>query len=248
MSDSEVIYALWFREVIKWVRDRSRIVGSIATPLIFLAVFGIGFGSSVPLPGINYTDFVFPGIVAMSILFSSVFFGVSIVWDRQFGFLKEILVAPVSRVAVFTGKVLGGATMSIVQGLIILSLAFAINVSITFGSFLLIIPLMFLLSAGVVSMGLMIGSYMRSAEGFQVIMNFLVLPMFLFSGAFFPLTNLPDWMNFLVKIDPMTYAVDGMRKIILNVSSFDLSTSFAALLLFAVVMIIWGGYRFRKIQ
>jgi ABC-2 type transport system permease protein len=248
MSDSEVIYALWYREVIKWVRDRSRIIGSIATPLIFLAVFGIGFGSSVPLPGVNYTDFVFPGIVAMSILFSSIFFGVSIVWDRQFGFLKEILVAPVSRVAVFTGKVLGGATMSIVQGVIILSLAFAINVNLTFGGFLLILPLMFLLSAGVVSMGLMIGSYMKSAEGFQVIMTFLVMPMFLFSGAFFPLTNLPNWMDFLVKIDPMTYAVDGMRNIILNTSTFDLGSSFAALLLFAVVMIVWGGYRFRKIQ
>ncbi len=249
MSEVEVVYALWKREAIKWFREPQRIIASIAQPIIWLLIFGYGLGSAVSFgQGFDYKEFIFPGIVGMSILFNGIFFGVSLIWDRQFGFLKEVLVAPVSRTSAALGKSLGGATMALFQGIIVLLISFLVGINITLSMIVQALPIMFLLSLGIVSMALVVGSYMKSMEGFQVVMTFLVMPMFLFSGAFFPFNNIPNWMNLLVHIDPITYGVDGIRNIVIGTSTFTLVESYLATAAFAILMLAVCIWRFKNIQ
>ncbi len=220
------IYIIWYREVLRYLRDKARIVSSLARPFFFLVVFGGGLsqsmrGSMTLVPGatpgrvpLDFVKFLFPGILGMTILFTSVMSGISIIWDREFGFLKEILVAPISRVSVAMGKTLGGSTVALLQGTLMLLFAPLIGLNLTPGLLLKLWPLMFLTSVSLTSMGVLIGAKMRSMEGFQTIMNFLLMPMFFLSGAFFPLRELPAWMNALVKVNPLTYAVDSFRQAI----------------------------------
>jgi ABC-2 type transport system permease protein len=218
------IYIVWYRDLLRWWRDRARIVVSLAQPLLFLVVFGVGLSSSLgggfTAPGtdasVGYSQFVFPGVVGMAVLFSAVFGAMSIVWDREFGFLKEILVAPIDRSAVAIGKALGGATQAIFQGLILLIVAPFLGVTLTVGSVLLLLPFLFVLAFALSTMGVALASRMKSMQGFQVVINFLVMPMFFLSGSLFPLAGLPDWMTVLTRLDPVTYGMDPIRRILLG--------------------------------
>jgi ABC-2 type transport system permease protein len=222
------IYIIWYRDVLRYWRDRSRLLASLAQPLLFLVVFGTGLSSALSGAGggfagpgaagagLTYTQFIFPGIIGMSVLFSAIFGAMSIVWDREFGFLKEVLVAPIDRSAVAIGKSLGGATQAMVQGLILLILAPVIGVKLTLGSVLALIPLVFVLAFALSAMGVAIASRMRSMQGFQVVINFLMMPMFFLSGALFPLSGLPVWMTVLTRLDPAAYGMDPLRRVVLG--------------------------------
>jgi ABC-2 type transport system permease protein len=218
------IYIIWYRDLLRFWRDRTRLLATFAQPLLYLLIFGTGlssalsgsFGGSGAPAGFSYTQFIFPGIIGMSVLFSSMFAAVSIVWDREFGFLKEVLVAPIDRSAVAIGKALGGATQAMAQGLILLVLAPLIGVKLTVMSVVTLIPLVFVLAFALSAMGVAIASRMRSMQGFQMVMNFLVMPMFFLSGALFPLSGLPAWMTFLTRIDPAAYGIDPIRHVLLD--------------------------------
>jgi len=221
------VYIIWYRDVLRYWRDRWRLGASLAQPLLFLIVFGTGLSSSLSglggglgsrTGGFNYVQFMYPGIVSMAILFTSIFSSMSIVWDREFGFLKEVLVAPINRASVAIGKTLGGATQAMVQGVILLVLAPFVGVKLTPLVVVEIIPLAFVLGFSLSAMGVALASRLRSMQSFQAIMNFLMMPMFFLSGALFPLNGLPAWMTFLTRIDPASYGVDPLRRVVLSAS------------------------------
>jgi len=191
---------------------------SLAFPLLFLIVFGAGLSGSMGMlaPGVNFSKFIFPGIIGMTVLITSFMSGVSVVWDREFGFLKEVLVAPISRVAVAAGKTLGGATIALIQGTLIL--AFAPLFGVTFPLEILprLLPVMFLVACALSAMGILLASRIKSMEAHQAVMQLLMFPMVFLSGVFFPVNNLPAWMNVLVKINPVTYGVDSIRQLVLG--------------------------------
>jgi ABC-2 type transport system permease protein len=245
MSELEGVYRIWLRELIRYWRDKGRIVSSLVQPLLFLVIFGGGF-SFVKIGNINYQSFLFPGIVAMSLITISIASGISVIWDREFGFLKEILVAPVSRISIFIGKALGGCTTALIQGIIVLSLSFLIGVSIPMHSLLMAIPLMLIISLGIVSIGLIIASLIETFENFGIIMNFLVFPLIFLSGAFFPLAEAPQWLKVVSYANPVTYGVESLRQILIGVSFIPLSLSFTVISLFSVAAILIGGVTFNR--
>lgn len=220
------IYIIWYRDVLRFWRDRSRLLASFAQPILYLVIFGTGLSSALSgggafggaaSGGFSYTQFIYPGIIGMTVLFGSIFSAMSIVWDREFGFLKEVLVAPIDRSAVAIGKSLGGATQAMVQGLILLILAPLVGVKLTPGGVALLVPVIFVLAFALSALGVAIASRMRSMQGFQVVMNFLMMPIFFLSGALFPLgSSLPDWMKALTIIDPAAYGIDPLRRIVLE--------------------------------
>jgi len=211
-------YTIWYRDLLRFWRDRMRMIGSIAFPLLFLFVFGSGLSSRLGFlgPGVNFTQFIFPGIIGMSVLMSSFMGGISVVWDREFGFLKEVLVAPISRASVAVGKTLGAATVAMFQGIIILLFAPLIGASLHGLEVLALLPLMFLLAASMGSMGVFLASRIKSMEAFQVVTQMLMFPMIFLSGVFFPVEGLPSWMNFLVKVNPATYGIAPIREVMLG--------------------------------
>jgi ABC-2 type transport system permease protein len=223
MASLRAVYIIWYRDILRYYRDRWRLVASLAQPLLFLVVFGSGLSSSLgggsvfgSTRGFSYVQFMYPGIIGMSILFTAIFGAMSIVWDREFGFLKEVLVAPIDRWAVAIGKALGGTTQAMIQGLIILVLAPFVGVKLNVITVLEIIPLAAVLAFGLASFGVALASIMKSLQGFQVVMNFLMMPMFFLSGALFPLTNLPGWMTLLTRLDPASYGIDPLRRVVLS--------------------------------
>ena len=222
MEALRVIYAIWLREVKLFGREPVRLVGMIGQPLLYLLLVGQGIASGLTLnqapSGVGYLLFIYPGIIGMSVLFTSMFSAISIIWDREFGFLKEILVAPVARSSIVLGKVAGGATVAAIQAVILLLLAPLAGVRLGPLAVVQIALVLLLVAAALTSLGLAIASRMATMEGFQVIMNFLVVPMWLLSGAFFPLRGLPWWMDALVRIDPLTYAVDALRGVVYGAS------------------------------
>ena len=214
-------YTIWYRDFVRLRRDRMRIVASLGQPLLFLFVFGTGLAPAMSGLGggqLDFRQFMFPGILSMTILFTSIFSAVSIVWDREFGFLKEVMVAPVPRVAVALGKVAGGATVGLFQGIVVLLLAPVIGVKLSFEQLIVLLGLMLLLAAVMTSFGILIAARQRTMEGFQMMMQFLLMPMFFLSGAFFPLRDVPLWLEFLGRIDPVSYAVDPLRQVVLRES------------------------------
>jgi ABC-2 type transport system permease protein len=234
------------------LRERTRPISSFVQPLLWLIIFGAGLGSSIrggAVVGFSYQEFIFPGIIGQTLLFTSMFMGISVIWDRQFGFLKEILVAPISRVSIFTGKMLGVSTDSMIQGLIVLMLGPLIGVKITSAMIIAVIPLMLLITLGVVCIGLTIASFMSSLESYGTIVTFVNLPMFLLSGALFPVFNLPSWLQWAVYINPLTYGVDALRIVILGsayISPIPLYVDVIFLAVFDVVMMIVGTYSFSR--
>ena len=220
------VYMIWRRDLIRFWRDRVRVVGALVQPLLFLVILGTGLssalrgaGSGAFRGGLDYTTFIYPGIIGMAVLFSSIFSGMSIIWDREFGFLKEVLVAPIDRSAVAVGKTLGGATQASIQGLILLILAPFVGVRLTPLAVLALIGLIFSLSFALAAVGVTIAARMRSMMGFQFVLNFLVQPAFFLSGALFPVTGLPGWMTALTRVDPLSYGVDPIRRVVLSASN-----------------------------
>lgn len=212
-------YTIWYRDVLRFFKDPMRMVASLGQPLLFLFVFGAGLAAAVGGLGggrVDYKVFMFPGIIAMTVLFTAVFSAMSVVWDREFGFLREVMVAPVSRVAVSLGKVAGGGTVAVFQGVIILLLAPLIGVRFSLLQVIEILALMVLIAAVMSAFGILLAARQRTMEGFQVIMQFILLPMFFLSGAFFPLTQAPPWLSAIAKIDPVTYGVDALRHVTLS--------------------------------
>jgi len=244
------IYIMWIREVKKFVRSRSRIVGALGQPILFLLALGYGLGSVFQAAGQgSYTQFLVPGIIGMAIIFTSIFNGMQIIWDRQFGFLKETLVAPVSRVAIMLGRTFGGATVATAQGCIVFAL------TLLFGfhpySWTLLAPavlLMFLIASLFSALGITVASFVRDMQGFQLVMNFLVMPIFFLSGALFPPTNAPLLLRVLATVDPLSYGVDGMRTLLIGSSHFGVVTDVMVVFVIAVVFVGIGSYCFTKLE
>lgn len=240
------IYTIWLREMLRFVKARSRIISSLAMPIVWLFIVGFGFASSISVPGLNYTSFLAPGIIGMIILFTSIFSGVSVIYDRQFGFLKEILIAPVSRTSIVLGKTFGGATVAIVNALIMLGISAAAGFITITDTTLLAIPFMILIAVSFVAVGIILASKMRSMEGFQMMMSFLVMPVFLLSGALFPLQGAPDALKMVSYADPLTYGIDGLRGALIGASTNGILVDFLVLLGFAAAFTIVGSVLFRK--
>ncbi|MBP2146585.1 ABC-2 type transport system permease protein [Methanofollis sp. W23] len=244
------IYVLWLREMKRFFRAKSRVVGTLGMPLFFMAFLGFGFRTStVPgIPeGIDYITYLVPGIVGMTLLFSSTFAGISVLWDREFGFLKEIMVAPVSRISIVLGRTAGGATTSLLQGVLILLLSGLMGFSYPgFFAFLAAALFMLLISTTFISMGLIFASNMKDIHGFTLVMNFVVFPIFFLSGALFPVENLPLWVQPLSYADPLTYGVDGLRGVLTGVSSFPLMTDAVILTGFFLLLLALGAWSFER--
>jgi ABC-2 type transport system permease protein len=244
------IYILWLREVKKYSRSRVQIIASLGQPLLYLLVLGFGLGSVYQKAGGgSYLQFMAPGIVGMAVLFTSVFSGIALLWDRQFGFLKETLVAPVPRIYVMIGRTLGGATVAMLQGTLIVVVCLIVGfrpvsfIGIPLGfAFMALIAILF------AALGTSIGSSLQDMQGFQLIMNFLVLPIFFLSGALFPLNNLPKALSFVTKLDPLSYGVDGLRAALIGTSHFGAIVDAVVLAVVAAGLLGLGAWRFSKIE
>jgi len=247
----EVIYILWLRQLKHYWRSKARLLGSLGQPLLFMITFGFGFGPMYTRAsgGANYMDFLAPGIVSMAILFTAVFSGLEVIWDRQFGFLKETLVAPISRTEIMIGKTLGGATIAMIQGLIVLSLTYLLGFRIhSLFSLGLGLIFMSLIAIFFTALGLAIASKMKDMHGFQLIMNFLIMPIFFLSGALFPLDNLPSAIYFISRIDPLTYGVDGLRGAIAGMSTFGIFNDLAVIGVLSALICAIGTLLFSKLE
>jgi ABC-2 type transport system permease protein len=248
--NTTAVYVLWLREMKRFVRAKSRIIGALAMPLFFLGFLGLGF-SRMAVPGVdrgmNYIHFLVPGIIGMSLLFSSTFAGLSVLWDREFGFLKEIMVTPVSRVSIVVGRIAGGTTTALIQGLMLLVIAVILGFKVpSVLSFFVALAFMLLITTTFIGLGLIFASVMKDMQGFGIIMNFVMFPMFFLSGAMYPLKNLPGVIRALSYIDPLTYGIDGLRGALIKVSAFPLLVDLGVLAAFSVVMVVLGAWFFEK--
>jgi len=244
------IYILWLRQLKRYLRSRARIVGSLGQPLLFLLALGFGFGPIYQRAGGgNYLTFLAPGVIAMGILFTAIFSGIEIIWDKQFGFLKETLVAPVSRMTIMAGRTLGGATVALLQGVIVFGLALLIGFRPTVWA---LAPWSLLVMLGIAiifaSFGTAIASLLDDLQGFQLIMNFVVMPTFFLSGALFPLSGVPSVIVIISRFDPLSYGVDALRWAFEGVSYFGIGLDAAVLTLIAVVLLGVGSYLFSRIE
>ena len=243
------IYILWLRELKRYFRSRARMVGSLGQPLLFLVALGFGLGPVFQRAGQgNYFEFLGSGVIAMGILFTSIFAGIQVIWDKQFGFLKETLVAPVSRFNIMLGKTLGGATIAVIQGIIVFFLAVIVGFKPELTLFPLTLVFMGLIAVFFTALGISIASILEDINGFQLIMNFLVQPLFFLSGALFPLNNLPKILETVISIDPLSYGVDGIRGTLTGVSHFGLYTDLLVLVILTFIILATGSYLFSKIE
>lgn len=244
------IRILWLRELKRYVRSRAQIVASLGQPLLYLLVLGFGLGPVFERAGQgSYLQFVAPGVVGMSVLFTSIFSGIGLLWDRQFGFLKETLVAPVPRLHIMVGRTLGGATVALVQGLLVLAVCLIAGFRpVHLSSLPLGLLFMALICVVFAALGTAIGSTLQNMQGFQLIMNFLVMPIFFLSGALFPLTDLPSVLSVVTRLDPLTYGIDGLRGAWLGVAHFGVMTDILVLCGVAVAFLVLGAWSFSKIQ
>jgi ABC-2 type transport system permease protein len=244
------IYILWLRGLKRYIRSRPRIIAALGQPLLFLLGFGFGFGPIFKQAGQgNYIQFLAPGVIGMTILFTAIFSGIELIWDRQFGFLKETLVAPVPRIMIMIGRTLGGATVAMIQGLIVVVICFATGFRVTnWAAVPMAIVFMILIAVMFTAMGTAIASVLSDFQGFQLIMNFLVMPIFFLSGALFPLTGLPKVMAWIAAADPLSYGVDGLRSALIGVSHFGASFDVAVLCIVTAGLFALGAYLFSRIQ
>ena len=244
------IYILWKRELIRYFRSRARLVGSLGQPLLFLVALGFGLGPVFQKAGQgNYFQFLGPGVVCMGILFTGVFAGIQVIWDRQFGFLKETLVAPVTRFEIMLGKTLGGATVAFLQGCFVLVLTMLLGFRV---EHLYLIPLalvaMFLIALFFTALGISIASILEDMQGFQLIMNFVVQPVFFLSGALFPLAGVVSFLSIISSFDPLAYGVDAVRGSLTGVTHFGLVTDFIVLVIISSVVLALGSYLFSRVE
>jgi len=250
MIAGAAIRVLWLREMKRFFRAKSRIAGALLQPLFFLVFLGLGF-NKMPVPGMdggmNYIRFLVPGILGMTLLFSSSWQGLSVLWDREFGFLKEIMVAPVGRMSIVIGRIAGGTTTTMIQGLLMLGLTCVFGFRPSgFLPFLWSLAFMVLISFTFIGLGLSIASMIKDMQGFGLIANFIMMPLFFLSGALYPLNNLPRWVRVLSYADPLTYGVDGLRGTLIGVSTFPVLFDFLITAGFAVLMIILGTVLFER--
>ena len=244
------IYVMWLREMKRYSRSPVQVVVSLGQPLLYLLILGFGLGPVFQSAGRgSYLQFVAPGVVGMTILFSSIFSGVGLLWDRQFGFLKETLVAPVPRLHIMVGRTLGGATVAVIQGTLVMTICVLagfrpvhwVALPVAF-AFMLLIAIVF------GALGTAIGSVLKDMQGFQLIMNFLVMPIFFLSGALFPLANLPAPLHFLTSADPLSYGIDGVRGSLLGVSHFGIGLDMLVLCVAALIFLAISTRMFSRIE
>jgi len=244
------IYILWLRELKRYVRSRAQIVASLGQPLLYLLALGFGLGPVFQRAGYgSYIQLLAPGVIGMSVLFSSIFSGLGLLWDRQFGFLKETLVAPVPRLQIMIGRTLGGATVAVIQGTLVFIISFVAGFRPA--NWLLVpVALAFMIAIAIVfaALGVTIGSSLQDMQGFQLIMNFLVMPIYFLSGALFPLTGLPKALALITRLDPLSYGIDGMRAVLLGHSTFNPLTDLAILAVVGSILLVVGAWRFSKIE
>jgi len=246
----DVIYVLWLRQLKRYWRSRGRVIGALGQPLLFLLALGFGFGPVFRKAGQgDYIQFLAPGVIGMTILFAAVFSGIELIWDRQFGFMKEVLVAPVPRLTIMFGRTLGGATTALIQGFIVFVICLLAGFRLTHVEqvplavlFMSLIALMF------TALGTAIASVMSDFQGFQLVINFLVMPMFFLSGALFPLMNLPKLLEILATIDPLSYGVDGIRAAFVGVAHFGIQVDLAMLFVLSALLLGMGSYLFSRIE
>jgi ABC-2 type transport system permease protein len=245
-----VLYILWLRQIKRYVRSRSRIVGAVGQPLLYLLALGYGLGAVFKRAGQgNYLQFLVPGIIAQTILFAAVFWGIQIIFDKQFGFLKETLVAPVPRLKIMVGGALGGATTAAFQGLLVLVMAVVIGFRpYNWALVPVALLIMVIMAIAMACFGTGIASIVNDFQGFQAINNFIVFPLYFLSGALYPLTGIPLLLKIVSSLDPLTYAIDGLRAVLINQHHFSITTDIAALLLTTVLMIAFGLYTFQRIE
>ncbi|HJQ31084.1 MAG TPA: ABC transporter permease [Pyrinomonadaceae bacterium] len=245
-----VIYILWLREVKKYMRSRTQIIASLGSPIMYLGILGFGLGPVFRRAGEgDYLQFMAPGVVGMTVLFTSMFSGIALLWDRQFGFLKETLVAPVPRLWIMAGRTLGGATVATIQGLLIFAVSLIAGFRpLAFTSLPAALFVMILTAVVFSALGTALGSSLKDMQGFQLVMNFLVMPIYFLSGALYPLANLPKVLAALTRIDPLTYGVDGMRGALIGVTHFGVGLDVIALVGVAAVLLCAGAWRFSKIE
>jgi ABC-2 type transport system permease protein len=258
LTELRGLYTLWLREVKRYLRDRTRIVSSFVQPMLWLVVFGTGIGAALrgglQLPGLSFQQLIFPGIIAQTLLFTSMFMGISVIWDREFGFLKEILVAPISRFSLFLGKMFGDSTDAIVQGILVFPIALLLGINFSLTSFLVALPIMFLITIGIVSVGLVIASFMGSLESFGAIQSFINLPLFFLSGALFPVVGTGiEWLEVAARVNPLTYGVDALKTVILGtpytpLQILPLFADIAVLGAFDLIMIGIGTWAFSRMK
>lgn len=246
----KTIYILWLRQLKRYFRSKSRIVGSLGQPILFLLALGYGLGPVFQKAGQgNYIEFLAPGIIGMSIIFTAIFSGIEIIWDRQFGFLKETLVAPVSRFNIMLGRTLGGATVATLQGIIVLFISCLAGFRpYSWALIPAAILVMLLVALLFTALGTLIASNLEDMQGFQLIMNFIVMPLFFLSGSLFPLTGLPSVIEVLARLDPLSYGIDAFRALLANAAVFGLGLDIAVLSVVTLGFIALGGYFFSKIQ
>jgi ABC-2 type transport system permease protein len=245
-----VIYVLWLREVKRYLRSRPQIIASLGQPLLYLLVLGFGLGPVFQQSGQgSYLQFIAPGVIGMGILFTAIFSGIGLLWDRQFGFLKETLVAPVPRLQIMAGRTLGGATIALLQGVLVLVVCILAGFR---PHGLAAVPLalgfMALIAVVFAALGTAIGSTLRDMQGFQLIMNFLVMPIFFLSGALFPLDNLPAALAVATRLDPLSYGIDGLRGALIGLAHLGVLLDATVLASVATVFILLGAWAFSRIQ
>jgi len=255
LIDPMPIYTMWLRKMKRFLRVKARIAGSVMMPFLFLAFLGLpmSFMPARAIPGMpegmNFLDFLAPGIVGMTLLFSATMSGASVIWDKEFGFLKEVLVAPVNRFSIILGRSLGGMTTAIIQALIIVAIAMAMGVKIaSVSGFFLSIVFMILTCATFTGFGLILATRLGDTEGFMSIMNLVIMPIFFLSGAFFPLDAMPAGIKYIMYINPLTYGVDGLRGTLVGAANFPLWLDFVVLFVLAITLASLGAYFFSKME
>jgi len=244
------IYILWLRQLKRYFRSKARMIGSIGQPVLFLVALGFGFGPIFQKAGGgNYLQFLAPGVIAMGILFTAMFMGIEIIWDKQFGFLKETLVAPISRMTIMLGRTLGGATVALAQGVLVFLIAWAIGFRPSFALIGIAFIFMILIAMLFTAIGTAIASVVDDMQGFPLIMNFLVMPLFFLSGSLFPLTGLPGVIETIARLDPLSYGIDGLRGALVPGSlQFGFWLDFGVLGVITLIVLAIGAYLFSKIE
>ena len=251
LIDPLPIYTMWLRQIKRFLRVKARLVSSILMPFLFLAFLGLplSFIPALEIRGMNYLDFLAPGIVGMALLFAGTISGASVIWDKEFGFLKEVLVAPVNRFSIILGRSLGSMTIAIVQALVIIAIAAAMGVKISsLSGFFLAMVFIVLTCATFTGLGLIIATRLSDTEGFMSIMNLVIMPLFFLSGAFFPLEGMPAGIRHIMYINPLTYGVDGLRGTLVGGAAFPLWLDFAILLVLSIILAGLGAYFFSKME
>ena len=244
------VLALWHRQIIRYLRSRSRMVGSLAQPVLFLTAFGLGFGPMYRRSGGgDFIQFLAPGVIVMGVLFTAMFNGIEVIWDKQFGFLKETLVAPVPRIYVMAGRTLGGATVATLQGLLVMLVCLLAGFRpASFAGFVEGLGILFLVALLFTALGTGLASRLEDMQGFQLIMNFLVMPVFFLSGALFPVTDLSPAMQWVVRLDPLSYGVDGLRGALSGAGTLPLPLDALVLALLTAAALWLGAWLFSKME